>query len=70
VKHRIRLLAASVIVAGAALLARPAPARATYVNPLEPPGGSDDEMFCCRSSGVVCCGRHVCTIYQYGCSAK
>jgi hypothetical protein len=55
-RHRIHLLAATVILAGAALLGHPAQARATYLNPLRAPAPSTGVVYCCwTGDDTHCC---------------
>jgi hypothetical protein len=56
VTHRIHLLATAVIVAGAAALAQPRPAAATYLNPLDPPSSGSGISYCCYTgTDTHCC---------------
>lgn len=67
-RKRINLLALVVIAAGAAVVARPAPAEATYYNPWT--GGSGES--CCSAISVFgrvlvqCCSPNGCTINTQG----
>ena len=66
-KRRVDWLAAAIIVAGGALLARPEAARATYL----PPDGGDTGgiTYCCRApeSSTYCCFSTGCRITSSGC---
>jgi hypothetical protein len=65
VKTRLNLLAVAVLLAGAADLARPATAAATYLSPLDQP---PEDLYCCQNaSGLRCCSTRGCFVNQYGC---
>jgi hypothetical protein len=65
-RRHINLLALLVIVAGGAVIARPTPASATYINPW-------DQKSCCRAMDPWgkevggCCGASGCYINSTGC---
>jgi len=58
--RNVNLAAAAIIVCGAALLARPKPVSATYINPW----GASGITYCCQSTGGTgessCCGMRGC----------
>jgi hypothetical protein len=54
----VNLAALAVIVGGGAVLARPAPASATYIDPW---GGGGGSTYCCASQDAYCCSRTGCS---------
>jgi hypothetical protein len=52
----MNLLALAVILAGGGLLAAPAPASATWINPLDHPAdGSSGVTYCCQTGTTARC---------------
>lgn len=55
--------ALAVVVCGGGILAAPAPASATYINPWTSGGDSGGVTYCCRTGDTYCC-------YMSGCATK
>jgi hypothetical protein len=68
---RIDLLAGAVILAGATTLGHPAPAHATYLNPLDAAangGSSGGVIYCCSTPPTAqCCSNTGCATRESMC---